>query len=416
MSQLIYHLFCWIYPGLLRLAAPFHPKARAWVNGRRDLFKRLEPLRVQGPFIWMHCASLGEFEQGRPILEALRKNYPAYRILLTFFSPSGYLPNKNFTGADVVEYLPMDGARNAKRFLDIVDPKLVIFVKYEFWFFYLKKLFYRNVPLLLVSAYFRPSMSFFNWYGQLPRKMLTRFQHIFVQDDQSKQLLEQIGIRAQVSVGGDTRFDRVSAIAQQPGSAPIFSNRKAILVGSSWPADEVLWSTLQPWLSSNGMLLVLVPHEIENAHLQSIQKLFPGSMRYSELREGELFLPEVLVVDRIGLLAEWYRYGWVNYVGGGLNRGGVHNVLEAAVYGRPVITGPHIEKYREAVELAQAGGAYTLPDDNPAEALQRVLEKWLTDPQQATAIGENAGRYVRERTGAVNKILQYIQENRLLIS
>jgi 3-deoxy-D-manno-octulosonic-acid transferase len=418
LSQFFYQLFCWTYPLLLRLAAPFHPKARAWVKGRRGIFDRLEALRGKGPWVWVHCASLGEFEQGRPIMESIRKNYPAYRILLTFFSPSGYEHQKHFAGADHVEYLPMDGPRNAKRFLEIVEPRLVIFVKYEFWFFYLKKIFYRNIPLLLVSAYFRPTMSFFKWYGQLSRKMLTRFHHIFVQDELSKNLLAQIGIEQNVEIGGDTRFDRVKALAQLPATETIvgrlLTHRKAIVVGSSWPADEALWLAVLPWLQTQGLSLVLVPHEVDSNHLQSMQKQFPSAVRYTEILAGKNWDTEVLMIDRIGLLAELYRYGWVNYVGGGLTSGGVHNVLEAAVYARPVITGPRIEKYREAVELARANGSYTLPAEKTSEQLQRQLEAWLGDPMQADAVGERAGRYVQARTGAADRVLRYIQENRLL--
>jgi len=368
--------------------------------------------------VWIHCASLGEFEQGRPILESVRKNYPAYRIVLTFFSPSGYEAQKHFTGADFIDYLPMDGPRNAKRFLEVVEPKLVIFVKYEFWFFYLKKLFYRNIPLLLVSAYFRPSMSFFKWYGQLSRKMLTRFHHIFVQEETSKMLLERIGIVQNVEIGGDTRFDRVLAIAQQPASDPtaqrIFSNRRAIVVGSSWPADEALWLSVQPWLNESGIALVLVPHEVSSNHLQALQKQFPTARRFSELEAGQEWHSEGLIVDRVGLLAELYRYGWINYVGGGLTSGGVHNVLEAAVYARPVITGPRIEKYREAVELAEAKGSQTLEEEKTVTHLQETLENWLKHPQQAQEMGDRAGRYVRERSGATARVLRHIQENRLL--
>jgi len=308
LSQFFYQLFCWSYPLLLRLAAPFHPKARAWVKGRRGIFDRLEALRGKGPWVWVHCASLGEFEQGRPIMESIRKNYPAYRILLTFFSPSGYEHQKHFAGADHVEYLPMDGPRNAKRFLEIVEPQLVIFVKYEFWFFYLKKIFYRNIPLLLVSAYFRPTMSFFKWYGQLSRKMLTRFHHIFVQDELSKNLLAQIGIEQNVEIGGDTRFDRVKALAQLPATETIvgrlLTNRKSIVVGSSWPADEALWLAVLPWLQTRGLSLVLVPHEVDSNHLQSMQKQFPSAVRYTEILAGKNWDTEVLMIDRIGLLAE----------------------------------------------------------------------------------------------------------------
>jgi 3-deoxy-D-manno-octulosonic-acid transferase len=403
---------------LLGLAAPFHPKARAWVKGRKDIFKRLERIQGNAPLVWMHCASLGEFEQGRPVLESIRKQYPNYKILLTFFSPSGFEHQKNYSGADFVEYLPMDGPRTAKRFIECVDPKLVIFVKYEFWFYFLKKLHYRNIPLLLISAYFRPEMSFFRWYGKLPRKMLSRFDHIFVQDDQSQRLLHDVDISSNVEVAGDTRFDRVVEIAASnnkiEGSELFPPNSRSIIVGSSWPADEQLWASVRPWTHSTGIRLIVVPHELSSAHIDSLFKLFPGAQKYSEILQDNRFESDVLIVDRIGLLAKLYRFGWVNFVGGGFNAGGVHNVLEAAVFGRPVITGPRIEKYREALELSAANGSISLPIDNAAEALQKLLAEWDQDESLAIDMGRNAGEYVRKRTGAVQRILAYIQENRLL--
>ncbi len=420
LSWLIYHLFRWTYPLLLRIASPFHPKARAWVRGRKGIFQKLEPLRGQGPFIWVHCASLGEFEQGRPVMEGLRIQYPNHKILLTFFSPSGYQHQQHYSGADWVFYLPMDGPQNAKRFLDIVDPVLVIFVKYEFWFYYLKKLHYRKTPLLLISASFRPEMSFFRWYGALSRKMLTRFDRIFVQDTQSQQLLANVGLTETVEVSGDTRFDRVAEIAKQiqPLTAieSFLQGDPAIVVGSSWPADEQMWSETWTQLNDWGMRLLIVPHEVDPPHIQQLQQLFPDSVLYSTCAEGLKSAARVLIVDRMGLLALLYRYGWVNYVGGGLNPNGVHNVLEAAVYDRPVITGPRIEKYREAVELAERKGLYALPPELTATALVDLLTTWRSDPEQTHSIGKVAGNYVREHTGAVRRILNYVQANRLLIS
>jgi 3-deoxy-D-manno-octulosonic-acid transferase len=403
---------------LLRIAMPFHPKAAAWVKGRKNLFSKLEKLRNQGPFVWIHCASLGEFEQGRPVMEAIRKHYPGHKLLLTFFSPSGYEHQKDYAGADFVTYLPMDGPRNAKRFIEIVQPSLVIFVKYEFWFYYLKKIQYRNIPLLLISASFRPSMSFFHWYGMLSRKMITRFNRIFVQDGESQQLLERIGIRDNVEIGGDTRFDRVISIADQ--TEPIESvhallnHRRTIVLGSSWPADEQLWSFMQPWCQDRNILLVIAPHEVDDAHLTDLLKLFPKAQLFSALNSETAIESDVLIIDRIGLLSSLYRYGWINYVGGGLLNGGVHNVLEAAVYGRPVITGPHIEKYREAVELLNAGGLFALSGVETRKELQELLTGWWADPQITSTIGTAAKNYVRNKTGAVDRIMKYIQEKRLL--
>ena len=368
--------------------------------------------------IWMHCASLGEFEQGRPVLESIRKQYPNYKILLTFFSPSGYEHQKNYPGADFIDYLPMDGPSPAKRFIELVNPKLVIFVKYEFWFFYLKKLHYRNIPLLLISAYFRPEMSFFRWYGKLSRKMLSRFDRIFVQDERSKQLLAAVDITSIVDVSGDTRFDRVVAIAESGGdieeATRLLGSKRSIIIGSSWRSDEELWAAVRTTTRSLGIQLVLVPHELSATHLASIETLFPGAQRYTERVSGITKESDVLIIDRIGLLASLYRYGWIAYVGGGFDRNGVHNVLEAAVYGRPVITGPRIEKYREAVELLATNGSIALPEKDPAIKLEAILTDWSRDTAQADEMGRCAGQYVRARTGAVQKILAHIQEKRLL--
>lgn len=418
MSTIFYHLFRWCYPLLLRIASPFHPKARAWVQGRSGLLDRIERLKGKGPFVWVHCASLGEFEQGRPVIEAIRTNFPKHRILLTFFSPSGYEHTQHFKGADHIFYLPMDGPQNARRFIEAIEPTLVIFVKYEFWFYYLKKLHYRKIPLLLISAFFRPDMSFFKWYGALSRKMLTRFDKIFVQDSDSLELLRQIGQDRHALVGGDTRFDRVTTIAQITAPLPeidrFVGTDKAIVVGSSWPADEQLWSAIQDWLNENKIKLLIVPHEIDPVHLEQTQNKFKEAHLYSELDTIANLNRSVLIVDRMGLLAGLYRYGWVNYVGGGLNSGGVHNVLEAAVYGRPVITGPRIEKYREAVELKNEQGLYPLNAEDAIRELKDLLTVWLQQPTRANEIGQKAAQYVHERTGAVDRILSYIQENRLL--
>ncbi len=420
LSQLIYLIFCQIYPLFIRVVAPFHPKARAWIQGRRGIFEKLAPLQGGGPYVWMHCASLGEFEQGRPVLEAIRKNYPGHKILLTFFSPSGFEIQQHYKGADFVFYLPMDGPRNAKRFIEIVDPKLVIFVKYEFWFYYLKKLFYRNIPLLLIAAYFRPNMSFFHWYGALPRKMLTRFDQIFVQDEDSLNLLMKIGIKDNVRVGGDTRFDRVVAIAKSKRPVEtidrLLSEKPNIIVGSSWPADEQLWASVRQWTQSKGIMIVLVPHEVTDSHIKQLQFLFPEAILYSNLTHTSILNTDVLIIDEVGILSQLYRYGWVNYVGGGMTSGGVHNVLEAAVYGRPVLTGPFIEKYREAVGLAAAKGSYTLAVKNSSKELEEILSQWWGDASKANEVGQNAARYVQERTRSVDRIMHHIQEKRLLIN
>ena len=399
----------------MRLAAFFNPKAAKWIQGRKGLFTKLEAaIQPTDRVIWMHCASLGEFEQGRPLLEELRTHYPSHRILLTFFSPSGYEVQKNYPGADWVFYLPMDGTRNANRFLDIVHPELVIFVKYEFWFFYLKKLQYRNVPLLLVAALFRKEMSFFSWYGHLSRKMASRFNHIFVQNQSSYQLLQEIGLHKIASIAGDTRFDRVVSIAKQ--AAPIqtlrdFAEGKPLLIaGSTWPADEkaLAYAFSQPTI--NAIKLVLAPHEITEAHLQEIEAIFPGSVRLSCITTVNYKESNVLIIDNYGMLSRAYQHANIAYVGGGLQASGIHNVLEAAVYGIPVVFGSRYEKYAEAVELVKQGGALPLPANQPAnEALTDILQKLIGEDSFRKQIGAAALKFVYSQQGSTQKIMDLIK-------
>lgn len=416
MGVFFYNIFLWLFQIGIYLAVPFHPKARKWVLGRRNIFKRLKAsIADQGPVIWMHCASLGEFEQGRPLLEAMREKYPQYRVLLTFFSPSGYEIRKNYGGADWVFYLPADGPGNARRFLEIVKPELVIFVKYEFWYYYLKKIRYRNIPLLLVSALFWEKMSFFRWYGALPRKMLARFDQLFVQDDHSRQLLSQLGLQTITQVAGDTRFDRVAAIA---GSAPRNSivdrfakGRKLIVAGSSWPPDEKLLTQC----TTGDWALVLAPHEIASDHLNAIRSIFPDSIFYSELLaqpDSEIPDSNCLVIDNIGLLSQLYRHARISYVGGGFGKG-IHNTLEAAVFGSPVLFGPKYEKFREAKELIAVGAAFEIAS---AGDIKNLMEKWDDNEESYRQSAQAAASYVATRTGATQIILNYIQEKRLLIN
>lgn len=420
MGLIFYNLFLLAFKAGIRIAALFHPKARKWVKGRRQIFERLEAAITPGQqVIWMHCASLGEFEQGRPLLEALREQYPSCRLLLTFFSPSGYEIRKNYPGADWVFYLPMDGPRNARRFLEIVKPSLVIFVKYEFWFYYLKKVKYRNIPLILVSALFWEKMSFFKWYGAMQRKMLSRFDQLFVQDANSLQLLQHIGLGPITTISGDTRFDRVSAIARQAAAVPVVeqftSGRPALIAGSTWPEDEALLQQVLQQLSATNIRLVIAPHDIGENRIAAIEKLFPQSIRYSEAvkKNGEPVSDvPVLIVDNIGLLSSIYRYGMACYIGGGFGKG-IHNTLEAAVYGKPLLFGPVFHKFKEAKDLIAAGAAFSITEPAQATAL---LQQWIQAPQSSTQAGMAAQHYVQTNTGATRKILRFIQEKRLLTS
>lgn len=423
MHLFFYTIFCRLYVLGIRLVALWNPKARKWLQGRRGLFEKIgremASLRLPGdapqPLVWMHCASLGEFEQGRPVLEQVRARYPSATLLLTFFSPSGYEIRKDYPGADLVFYLPMDGKANARRFLEMVQPSLVIWVKYEYWYFYLTSLKKRKIPALLVSAIFRKEQPFFKWYGRLHQYMLTCFQHLFVQTEQSKSLLAGIGFR-EVTVNGDTRFDRVMEIANQFTPLPLIqqfcSSYPVIVAGSTWDEDE---EELDHFANTHpAVRFIIAPHEIHESHLQDIEKLFKHSVRYSQLQQQELNADvNTLIIDNIGMLSRLYRYATVTFIGGGFGEDGVHNVLEAAVYGKPVVFGPVYDKYVEAVELLEAGGGFSI---GTALELEALFNQLLTDTAYCNAVGEKAGNYVKAKTGATAAVLQYIQEKRLLTS
>jgi 3-deoxy-D-manno-octulosonic-acid transferase len=418
LGVFFYNIFLALYRLALFIMRPFHSKARMMLRGRRELFSQLEAaIGNGGDIIWVHCASLGEFEQGRPLIDALRKMGTKQRILLTFFSPSGYEAKKNYDGADWVFYLPFDSARNAKRFLELVQPSLVIFVKYEFWYYYLKKIKYRDIPLLLVSALFRSDMSFFKWWGGLQRKMLSRFDHLFVQNASSKKLLDKIGFADITTVSGDTRFDRVSEIAQASRSLPLveefLGGQKALVAGSTWRNDEEQLKKTGDYLPFNNIKLIIAPHEITPSRVEELQSLFPGCQLYSALSNGIESNSNVLIIDNIGMLSTLYKYAWCSYIGGGFNRTGVHNVVEAAVFGKPVFFGPAYEKYRESIELVAIKGAY--PVKNADELVSR-LNDFVLEPGFYRQSGDLAREYVAKNTGATKIILRYIQEKRLLTS
>lgn len=405
------------------VAALFNIKARKWVRGRKNILSRLEhAVAGHSKIVWMHCASLGEFEQGRPLLESLKSRYPDHKLLLTFFSPSGYEVRKNYKEADWVFYLPMDGAHNARRFLEIVNPSLVIFVKYEFWYYYLKKIKYRHIPLLLVSALFWEKMSFFKWYGALQRKMLSRFDHLFVQDTTSKRLIDNIGLASITSISGDTRFDRVVDIAENAAPVPVIEafvkNQPVIIAGSSWPEDEDVLKKSMDSLNYPGLKLIIAPHEINEKHIAAIQEMFPGAIRFSALKEPEYQTadlvtgPGILIIDNIGLLSRLYKYATITYIGGGFGKG-IHNTLEAAVYGKPVLFGPVFHKFREAADLIQNGGAISVASE---EECTRTIKQLLQDREAYAKTCSNSRDYVYSNRGATQRIINYIQEKRLLTS
>jgi 3-deoxy-D-manno-octulosonic-acid transferase len=375
----------------------------------------------------MHCASLGEFEQGRPVIESMRKLYPDMTLIISFFSPSGYQIRKDYPGADHIFYLPMDSAIHAKKFIDLVKPDLVLWIKYDYWYYYLRELRRREIPALLISPLFRKDQPFFKWYGNIHRLMLDSFHAFFVQNEQSRQLLETLGISNSVFVSGDTRFDRVTDIAESfepiPVIADFCADHPVIVAGSTWEEDE---EELDHYANTHPEIrFIIAPHEIEKDHLKELETLFRNTIRYSVLesryhpstadtRKSAMNLqPNVLIIDNIGMLSRLYHYARICYVGGGFGDDGVHNVLEAAVYGKPVVTGPVIEKYAEVMELADAGGVIII--DNALEA-ESVFGRLMEHEEEYTFHGKAARDYVYARRGATDKIIRYIQENRLLTS
>lgn len=390
---------------LLHLAAPFHKKARLIIEGRRETAARLEQLSSDRPVVWFHASSLGEFEQGRPLLEAWRKAHPEYQILLSFFSPSGYEVRRDYAGADVVVYLPSDRSSSVRRFLDLAHPSLVVFIKYDFWPTMLSELSLRSIPTYLVSAIFRPDQLFFRSYGGWYLRLLHLFRRLYVQDEASRQLLIEHGVEA-VQVTGDTRFDRVEDIARAakdiPAVAELARGRRLLVAGSTWPEDEAI---LLPYFNEapEDFALVLAPHEIHEEHLRSIEAgLKRPSIRLSEYVEGKP-LPEgtsCIIIDCFGLLSSVYRYGKWAYVGGGFGKS-VHNTLEAAVYGVPVFFGPEIHKHREVRELVHRASGFVLHDGG--ELAQLLLR--FSSEEECKALEARTRAYFAEECGATATIL-----------
>lgn len=415
MGTIFYTIFLHLYVIAIKLLAIGNPKARLWLSGRKEFpvvsFTQNESAKT----VWMHCASLGEFEQGRPVLEALKKNYPDVKIVLTFFSPSGYEVQKNYTGADDIFYLPIDNKANAAKLIKAINPSLVVWVKYEYWFYYLEELKLQGIPLLLVSGIFRPGQPFFKWYGKIWKNILPAFTHFFVQDEDSKNLLAGIGIENNVTVTGDTRFDRVIEIAEK--FEPLFlieqfcGENKVIVAGSTWEEDE---TELIHYVRANPHIkFIIAPHEIDEQNLKDVQKEFAGSILYSDLVLNQPVTSNVLIIDNIGMLSRLYRYADITYVGGGFGDDGVHNVLEPAVYSKPVIYGPEFEKFIEAIELTACGGGTSIAS---ALELEKVLTEFWNDELLLKSSGESAKNYVYSNSGATKKIIAFIQEKRLLIN
>ena len=385
----------------LHLAARFSPKARLIIEGRKDTPLRLGRLDATRPVVWFHASSLGEFEQGRPLMEAVRRTHPEYQILLSFFSPSGYTVRQDYAGADVVVYLPSDRSSSVRRFLDLARPSKAIFIKYDFWPTMLYELRERGIPTYLISAIFRPDQLFFRPWGKWYLRLLTLFERLYVQDEDSRQLLQRHGITA-VSVAGDTRFDRVIEIASAARAIPEAATLegKVLVAGSTWPEDEAI---LLPYFNRLGSeyKLIIVPHEIHEEHLQAIEaQLTRPSMRYSQLQAGATGDYDCLIIDCFGLLSSIYRYGRYAWVGGGFGKS-VHNTLEAAVYGIPVFFGPEVHKHREVRELIQRGLGFVLHSEEDFAALLQRFD----DEAACREVAQHLERFFAEQRGATEQLL-----------
>jgi len=393
------------------LLALFNSKARLWIAGTRDWESKVtDKIKPGERNIWIHCASLGEFEQGRPLIEALKKEYPEVKVLLTFFSPSGYEIRKNYDKADCIIYLPPDTPSNARRFVELIRPEFAILVKYEFWNNYISELYSQRIPLYLVSGIFRPEQHFFRWYGSFFRGILRKFSLLFVQDNASMELLKGIGI-TNVMVTGDTRFDRVVQIA---GTArdivqleQFRGEEKMFLAGSSWRQDEEI---IAQYINADPYKLkwVFAPHEIHRENIDRLEKLFRVKcVRFSEFRE-ENRDARVLIIDNIGMLSSAYRYSYLAAIGGGFGKG-IHNILEAACWGVPVMFGPRHEKFREAIDLIKENGAASF---DSYTTFRDILEKWLSDEPFYLKSANAASEYIIKNKGATEKILAEILPKR----
>ena len=406
--RFVYSVALHIYSFSVEISSFFNRKARMmrvgqwYTNGilRKNIDRNAR-------YIWFHASSLGEFEQGRPMMEAIRKQYPGYKILLTFFSPSGYEVRKNYAYADVICYLPFDTPYKVRKFINLANPAIAVFIKYEFWLNYLTELKKRAIKIYLVSAVFRPNQLFFKWYGRWYRKVLLCYDHLFVQDEASKKLLAAYGI-TKVEICGDTRFDRVLEIQKKARVLPEIEtftkgNQPILVVGSSWPEDEEI---IIPYFNSHPEIkLIIAPHEIHHKHLLYIQsKLNRPVIRLSEANGDMLRTHDCLIIDSFGLLSSIYRFGSVAYIGGGFGKG-IHNTLEAAVYGIPVIFGPNYQKFKEARGLIAQGGGFSV---NNESAFINRMNEFITNPSIRNEAGMAAKDFVHQNAGATDKVLSFL--------
>jgi 3-deoxy-D-manno-octulosonic-acid transferase len=408
----MYNVAIALYAFAVRLVSPFKKKAKKMLAGQKETFSILKKeIDPKAKYIWFHAASLGEFEQGRPLIEKIRKEKPEYRILLSFFSPSGYEVRKDYAGADIVCYLPFDYNKHAQKFLDLAKPEMAIFIKYEFWMNYLNLLKQRQIPTYIISAIFRKTQIFFRWYGRKYRNVLNDFDWFFVQDNNSLELLKRFN-HHNVTVSGDTRFDRVQEIFEKRKEIPEVEKLLnqttehkdlALVAGSTWEKDEDI---LIPYFNQNpDIKLIIAPHEISAKRIETlISRISRPVVRLSQADDVEIEKTDCLIIDCIGLLSSVYRYGDIAYVGGGFGVG-IHNILEAAVYGIPVLFGPNYQKFKEARELIACRGAF--PVANEKELATRLNER-LTYTHLLQENGKSAKDYVIHNLGATHKIYEKI--------
>jgi 3-deoxy-D-manno-octulosonic-acid transferase len=411
--NVLYNLSIFFYSILIRLASPFNLKASQIRKGRERVFKDLPTtINHNRPVIWVHCASLGEFEQGRTLIEAIKKQYPSYQIFLTFFSPSGYEIRKKYELADYVYYLPADTKKNAQQLIDLINPEIVFFVKYEFWFHYIHELKKRNIPLYIVSAIFRENQLFFkdSPWGKWYRKMLFQFEHFFVQDNQSVELLASIGIK-NVTKAGDTRFDRVAEIARNRKSIPLVekfrNNQLLVVAGSTWKPDEEL---LVEYIHAHPTIkFIIAPHETKRGNIDRLISLLKTPVVcYTEATDLEVADKQVLIVDTVGLLSSIYQYADLSYIGGGFGVG-IHNTLEAAIFGMPIVFGPNYIKFNEATAMVKIGVAFPIMD---YKQLQTKLDSLLSNIEKREEIAIECTNFTNQNLGATQSIIRKVFHNR----
>ncbi|MBN2891654.1 MAG: 3-deoxy-D-manno-octulosonic acid transferase [Bacteroidales bacterium] len=396
------------YAFLVWLASFFNPKAKLWIKGRKNIFAKISQLNIASEnVIWFHVSSLGEFEQARPLIEKIKRQNTSKKILITFFSPSGYEIRKNYESADYVFYLPVDTKKNANLFLKLINPSLVFFVKYDFWVNYIQQIHKKNIPLFLVSGVFRRNQIFFKRKGKKYAEVLKCFNHFFVQDKESLFLLKNIGIET-VTIAGDTRFDRVIEISEKSVDFNIIEefagNSICFVAGSTWPSDEKI---ISQFINSNvdDIKFIIAPHNIEeNRIIDLLQLLNKKVVRYSKANLESVSEYQVLIIDNIGMLASIYKYGKIAYIGGGFGAG-IHNILEAAVYGMPVIFGPNFKKFNEAKDLIELKAAFSITD---SEEFNTIVKTFLSDLNFISATSEKAKNYVCKNKGASQVIMEHV--------